>query len=64
MSADLTDTTVHTAHLTVSHPTDRGESIMVNDIREMYRALPGLVVTIAVLLGVAALLGLSTLFLA
>ncbi len=37
---------------------------MVNDIREMYRALPGLVVTIAVLLGVAALLGLSTLFLA
>ena len=36
---------------------------MVNDIREMYRTLPGLVVTVAVLLGVVALLGLSTLFL-
>ena len=36
---------------------------MVNDIREMYRVLPGLVVTVAVLLGVIALLGLSTLFL-
>jgi len=36
---------------------------MVNDIREMYQAVPGLVVTVVVLLGVAALLGLSTLFL-
>ena len=36
---------------------------MVNDIHEMYRVLPGLVVTVAVLLGVIALLGLSTLFL-
>jgi len=36
---------------------------MVNDIREMYRALPGLVVTVAVLLGVVALLGLSALVL-
>ena len=36
---------------------------MVNDIREMYRAVPGLVVTVGVLLGVVALLGLSTLVL-
>ena len=32
---------------------------MINDFREMYRALPGLVITVAVLLAVAVLLGLA-----
>jgi len=60
VSADPTTGTVHVA---VTDRTTRGEFTMVNDIREMYRVLPGLVVTVAVLLGVIALLGLSTLFL-
>jgi len=33
----------------------------MNDIREMYRAAPGLVVTVGALLAVAALLGLTAL---
>ena len=33
----------------------------MNDIREMYRAAPGLVVTVGSLLAVAALLGLAAL---
>ena len=33
----------------------------MNDIREMYRAAPGLVVTVGSLLAVAALLGLTAL---
>ena len=32
---------------------------MINDFREMYRALPGLVVTVAVLLAVAVLMGIG-----
>jgi hypothetical protein len=31
----------------------------MNDIREMYRAAPGLVVTVGTLLAVAAMLGLA-----
>ena len=33
----------------------------MNDIREMYRAAPGLVITVGSLLAVAALLGLAAL---
>ncbi len=34
----------------------------MNDIRQLYRAAPGLVTTVAAMLAVAALLGITALF--
>ena len=37
------------------------EEIPMDDIRQMYRAAPGMVVTVATLLAIAALLGVTAL---